>query len=349
MATYKVLQDIEAEDKLLGPLTLKQFIFAGIALACAYICFTLIVRGLGLLAIFFVPPMLATGFLAWPWSREQPTEIWLLAKLRFHIKPRKRIWNQSGINDLVRVTAPVMEEKAYTDGLSEGEVKSRLKALASTIDSRGWAIKNVNVNLSGEPAYRMASSPDRLIGLSSLPQEVVNDDVSAADDILDEDNNPTAQNLARMISATAISHKQRLVNRMKRSEAKAPDQQAQQDYWFLNQTSGPIPDGKAVFDSGVTVRPDESPQTPAPAPVAQSPGAAAYGNMHTIQPLGDPGAAAQPAPMTSNPVKPSGKTLDPAILKLASNDDLNVATIARQANKNKATGLEDGEVVIPLR
>lgn len=25
MATYKVLQDIEAEDKLLGPLTLKQF------------------------------------------------------------------------------------------------------------------------------------------------------------------------------------------------------------------------------------------------------------------------------------------------------------------------------------
>ncbi len=33
MATYKVLQDIEAEDKLLGPLTLKQFIFAVVTLA----------------------------------------------------------------------------------------------------------------------------------------------------------------------------------------------------------------------------------------------------------------------------------------------------------------------------
>jgi hypothetical protein len=32
MATYKVIQDIEAEDKLVGPLSLKQFIFALIAI-----------------------------------------------------------------------------------------------------------------------------------------------------------------------------------------------------------------------------------------------------------------------------------------------------------------------------
>ncbi|MGH7158305.1 MAG: PrgI family mobile element protein [Candidatus Saccharimonadales bacterium] len=31
MATYKVIQDIEAEDKILGPLTLRQFIYAGVA------------------------------------------------------------------------------------------------------------------------------------------------------------------------------------------------------------------------------------------------------------------------------------------------------------------------------
>ena len=39
MATYKVIQDIEAEDKLVGPLTLKQFIYAGISALCLYICF----------------------------------------------------------------------------------------------------------------------------------------------------------------------------------------------------------------------------------------------------------------------------------------------------------------------
>jgi hypothetical protein len=45
MATYKVLQDIEAEDKLLGPLTLKQFIFAAVAIAIGFVEFKLITVG----------------------------------------------------------------------------------------------------------------------------------------------------------------------------------------------------------------------------------------------------------------------------------------------------------------
>jgi hypothetical protein len=40
----------------------------------------------------------------------------------------------------------------------------------------------------------------------------------------------------------------------------------------------------------------------------------------------------------------------PAILELANNDDLSVATIARQANKRQQpSDINDGEVVIPLR
>jgi len=39
MATYKVIQDIEAEDKLVGPLTLRQFIYAAIAAICGYLSF----------------------------------------------------------------------------------------------------------------------------------------------------------------------------------------------------------------------------------------------------------------------------------------------------------------------
>ncbi len=37
MATYKVIQDIEAEDKFLGPLTLKQFIFGAAAVFFGYL------------------------------------------------------------------------------------------------------------------------------------------------------------------------------------------------------------------------------------------------------------------------------------------------------------------------
>jgi len=41
MATYKVIQDIEAEDKLLGPMTLRQFIYAVIVVVMGFVAFRL--------------------------------------------------------------------------------------------------------------------------------------------------------------------------------------------------------------------------------------------------------------------------------------------------------------------
>ncbi len=41
MSTYKVIQDIEAEDKLLGPLTLRQFIYAAVVLVMGFVAFKL--------------------------------------------------------------------------------------------------------------------------------------------------------------------------------------------------------------------------------------------------------------------------------------------------------------------
>ena len=102
----------------------------------------------------------------------------------------------------------------------------------------------------------------------------------------------------------------------------------------------------------------------------------AYGHMRTVQPLGaqmpaptltqPAGATAQPqsaislpanaAPVVAvptdspQPAVPVTATPDPAILSLANNNDLNVATLARQAQKAKSDeGMSDGEVVISLR
>src|SRR5487761_1861732 len=115
MATYKVIQDIEAEDKLLGPLTLKQFIYAGITTVCLYICFLSLSKHVPFLLVFFLPVALASGFFAWPWSLNQPTEVWALAQIRFLLKPRKRIWDQSGTKELVTITAPKKVEKHYSN------------------------------------------------------------------------------------------------------------------------------------------------------------------------------------------------------------------------------------------
>src|SRR5690606_14612536 len=102
MATYKVIQDIESEDKLLGPLTLRQFIYAIIVLVMGFIAFRLALVN-PLLALPFVPPILFFGLLAAPFGHDQSSEVWLLAKIRFMLKPRRRIWDQSGMQELVTI------------------------------------------------------------------------------------------------------------------------------------------------------------------------------------------------------------------------------------------------------
>jgi len=222
MAVYKVIQDIEAEDKLLGPLTFKGLIYAGIALVCAYINFRLLLMGgLGpikwvLLLIFFLP-MLLFGVLASPLGRDQPTEVWLLSHVRFLLKPRIRLWNQSGIQHLVTITAPKKLERQLTKNLSQTEVRSRLQTLATTLDSRGWAVKNVNVNLGAVPSYLQNANgdSDRLIDASSLSQDTQPIDVHASDDILDEQNNPTAQKFAELMQKADSLRKSEILSRLK--------------------------------------------------------------------------------------------------------------------------------------
>src|SRR5579862_4495014 len=168
MAVYKVIQDIESEDKLLGPLTLKGFIYAAIAGVSAFIEFKLLFIGSPIKWLFilmFAFPMILFGVLASPLGREQPTEVWLLSRIRFFLKPRGRIWDQEGTSQSVTITVPKKVEVQLTNNLSQSEVQSRLKTLATTLDTRGWAIKNVDVNLSDSDSDSSVVTPesDRLI------------------------------------------------------------------------------------------------------------------------------------------------------------------------------------------
>lgn len=234
MAQYKVIQDIEAEDKLLGPLSLKGLIYAGIAAFLIFINFRLaLASSLGsfrwIIILILLPPMVLFAVLASPLGRDQPTEVWLLSHVRFFLKPKRRIWDQSGISHLVTITAPKKIERQLTKGFSQTEVNSRLKALAMTLDSRGWAVKNVNLNLGGVPGYLedTENDSDRLVGASSLPQPTPVSDVQAADDILDEDNNPIARYFKGLVQQkdaqrkSNILHKLHLGHKNKPGKAKA--------------------------------------------------------------------------------------------------------------------------------
>jgi hypothetical protein len=76
MAVYKVIQDVESEDKLIGPLTLKGLIYAAITFLTAFINFKLLYLGTPIkwpLIFGLAIPMVLFAVLASPLGREQPT------------------------------------------------------------------------------------------------------------------------------------------------------------------------------------------------------------------------------------------------------------------------------------
>lgn len=377
MATYKVLQDVEAEDKLVGPLSLRQFVYAAISAFLLYLSFFALTKNVGFLLIFFVPPALFTGFLAIPWHGDQPTEVWAIAKLRFMLKPRKRIWDQSGAKELVTITVPKKIERSLTNGLSQTEVRSRLHALADTIDSRGWAVKNINVNLSTGLRTDVATS-DRLVDAMSLPQDVSSVDVRATDDMLDPSASPIAQHFDAMIQSAATTQRQQLLQQMQapptaQTTTQSPQNTPHNDYWFMHQPT-PVA-GQSTFNNvavvapGMTTASEPPAVTQAAAPTAEEEAliaqlkatneshSAANDHLKHIKTSAELAEeqrlfAAQKAAEAAKKQQVERQKAqvtsekEAAIMNLARNDDLDVATIARQAKKEVQN--DDGEVVISL-
>jgi hypothetical protein len=130
------------------------------------------------------------------------------------------------------------------------------------------------------------------------------------------------------------------------------------------------PAGYATFDGTQTVMPgtyDEptrqsGPLTPAEESLlsqlrsrSDRP-SVAYGHTRVIQPISRKHKTKRAKAGKSLRQRPanrehgtSPKPLNPAILELANNDDLTVATIARQAGKKPGPQPPDNEVVVPLR
>ena len=332
MATYKVIQDIEAEDKLIGPLTLRQFIYAGVLALSLYLTYIAVVKHVAFMALFLLPVGLVAGFFAFPWKLNQPTEVWALAKIRFLLKPRQRKWDQSAIKELVEITAPKRIETDYTNGLSQVEIESRLKALARTIDSKGWVIKNSDNPINILPSFGPnKGSSDRLIDIATIPTIVTPAELDTAVDMLDDNDSLVAQNFDKIITTAADNRKKNIIDKLT---------SGQQFTALLGNTGA----GNATAQQNNTTTPNRfvGPNNNSGRNIAI---VSHFQPLHKQQPP----QPAQPS-MTTKKVPPPPMAESPYadILNLASNNDLNISTLARRANLKQ--GLANGnEVVINLR
>jgi hypothetical protein len=85
MATHAVPQDVEADDKLIGFLSLKQFIFTVIGLGFGYLTFFFFTKVHPLAAIAWLPFTMVFLVLGLYQRKDQPAEVFLVSALVLEI------------------------------------------------------------------------------------------------------------------------------------------------------------------------------------------------------------------------------------------------------------------------
>lgn len=159
MAQYKVPQDVEADDKLLGPFSFRQFVYL-------LVCGGLIALAVGLFQIFPMlviiplPFILLFAALALPLKKDQPMEAYLAALVTFYTKPRTRKWVPGQKESLVQITVPKTKDSNRTRDISGEEVTHRLSFLADIVDTEGYAIKGIANNSMREDLKAEASTAE---------------------------------------------------------------------------------------------------------------------------------------------------------------------------------------------
>lgn len=203
MATHKVPQDVETEDKLIGFLSMRQFIFVVVGLGFGWLTFFFATKINVFLSIIWVPFTVVPLVLGLYQRPDQPVEIFLASAIRYYFKPRKRKWDQEGFVQRVVVTAPPKVEHRYTKEFSGDEAASRLERLSRLMDSRGWVSK-LDTDWQNPQLAATAASESR-IQTRAGSQQANLDSYTQPTDIMDEQSSLVSREFQSRIDTTDTS------------------------------------------------------------------------------------------------------------------------------------------------
>lgn len=315
MAQYKVPQDVEADDKLLGPFSFRQFIYllvAGVLIAIAVGLFQLF----PLLAIIPVPPILLFAALALPLKKDQPMETYLAAVASYYLKPRNRVWMAGQKGTTIEIMAPKIVEENRTRDITGEEATHRLSFLADIVDTGGYAIKSGGMmqnHVNAELAAEATTAEDMFeIGSSAIGRAISQDENARHSEVIEKMKAEIAK--AENIGAATVVKPEATVMG---SEAVVKPE-----------VSVIKPEVQARIGSEASVEPASKvlaqavPKIPVEKVVEKSP--------------------SNKTKSAKNETKPAS----PSIIELANNPEYSVATIAKEANRIKER--EQGEVFISL-
>ncbi len=222
MATHMVPQDVEADDKLVGFLSLKQFIMTIIGIGFGYLTFFFFQKIHPVAALIWLPPTLLFLVLGLYQRKDQPIEVFLSSALTFYFKPRKRIWTQEGHEDHVIITAPPKIEHHYTKDFTGEEAASKLSSLSIMMDSRGWASKRM-ADWQNPQLATTAESSNRLVQPQEAPGQLsAQQTYMQPADVMDENTSLVARDFDSKITQVDTSTRAHAIQAIESARA-TPD------------------------------------------------------------------------------------------------------------------------------
>lgn len=340
MAQYKVPQDVEADDKLLGPFNFRQFIYL-------MICGGLIATAVGLfqlapvLVIIPVPFILFFGAMALPLKKDQPTETYLAALVSYYLKPHTRKWTPGQRDSTIQITVPKKIEESRAREITGEEATHRLSFLANIVDTEGYAIKGAGASPMRDDLYAEANATMDIFEtqhFSNLGSAIQRDENERHAEVVKE--------MQEAIAAAGTGGTYGLT--LAEQAAKSPVMTApvQSRVAPATATGVGVNRGAMAVGSNVVVG---AANVVKPGVVAPPP--AYKGNILSSSAVVAPSMPVVPVekPMqtVNNSVeKNETKAVNHSIMELANNSDFSVATIEKEANRIKRK--DGGEVFISL-
>jgi hypothetical protein len=155
---YKVPQNVDIEDKVIGPLTLRQFIIILVGVGTTLVLYFMLAGFLSVVFWFLAMLLAAATFgLAFGKYGDQKPEIFLISAFKTISKPRQRIWKKE--EDLPQITQKAKKEEPKKEEENKKNIEEErddLEKLAQLVDSGG---------------YSNISTKDRVIAVENKPGE----------------------------------------------------------------------------------------------------------------------------------------------------------------------------------
>ena len=339
MAVYKVPQDVEADDKLIGPFSFRQFIYLIIVAISGAMSWGLSQLFIPL-AIIPLPIIIFFAALALPLRKDQPMEAYLSAVVSFYfLKSRKRFWQPDGINSFITIIPPKDADRILTKDLDETEATRRLSYLADLVDTHGWAIRgsgtNPDTSISTDLYYESQQTPDMM-----------------------DNTTPAAQAMTQQLQDEADERRQEAISGMQKAATQTPQPAAVQPVQAPTPAQDTTPVSTLPSVDEIKARQDAMIRQTAE---RSSRDALAYANALVEEASDQRSVAVPPAtPVVNTPPTTSVSTPDTGTMgltkqqadELSKQTDVSVQTLAQEAGrvaeKNKVLRSGD-EVTISFR